>query len=274
MQIAKVQFIVWDKVYDFLIGDLDVKEKEWVLVNTKLGLELGQILSIIEKSEEELRLNSNNKEELKTIFRKANEDDINKVKNFDKQKVLQKCRELINKNDLNMKLIDVHSSYDASRLTFAFVSNGRVDFRELVRDLTSYFNKNIRLQQIGIRDEAKICGDYGHCGRQLCCKKFLGNNLSSITSDMAEVQQVAHRGSDRISGICGRLMCCLAYEELGYSELSKNLPPIGSKVDVDGEKGEVIGHNILKQIVKVKFSGVKKNDFIIKEVDINRNKSK
>ncbi|MEI6597356.1 MAG: regulatory iron-sulfur-containing complex subunit RicT, partial [bacterium] len=137
-----------------------------------------------------------------------------------------------------------------ARITFPFIADSRIDFRELVKDLTKHFSRSIRLQQIGIRDEARFCGDFGHCGRSLCCSRFLGD-LNSITSEMAELQQCVHRGSERISGICGRLMCCLSYEEDGYKKLAENLPPLDSQVKVEGRKGRVLARYILKQTVKV-----------------------
>jgi len=182
------------------------------------------------------------------------------------------CKKMASKHKLPMKLVDVHYSFDGSRLTFAFIADGRIDFRDLVKDLTRHFSRTIRLQQIGIRDEAKLIGDYGHCGRPLCCGRFL-KDLTSISSEMAEIQQVAHRGSERISGICGRLMCCLAYEENGYEELAKKLPAIGTRVDVDGKKGVIVGHHVLKQSVDVKFPGENgEKGSTVAEVDLNRSK--
>ena len=212
-------------------------------------------------------------EEMKPVLRVASEIDLKKVNNSkEKEEALKICRGLVKKYGLPMKLVDVCLSYDDSKMIFAFIAESRVDFRELVKDLTRHFNRNIRMQQIGIRDEAKIVGDYGHCGKPLCCRGFL-NDLVSITSDMAELQQCAHRGSDRISGICGRLMSCLSYEEKGYKELSRKMPPIGAKVAVNGKKGVIIGHNTLKQSVNVKFDTEKEDERpVIAEVDLNRNK--
>ena len=190
----------------------------------------------------------------------------------EKKEALEVCRKTKDRHDLPMKFIDVHYSFDGSRVTFAFIADGRIDFRELVKDLTRHFGKTIRLQQIGIRDEAKIMGDVGHCGQRLCCRGHL-KNLESITSEMADIQGCAHRGSDRISGVCGRLMCCLAYEQRGYEELVKNLPPIGAKVNVDGKRGIVVGHNPLKQAVKVEFQSDGENGGrVVVEVDLNRHK--
>src|SRR3989339_347796 len=215
MQIAQIQFSSWDKVYNFSFSDdLNVEINDSVVVKTELGMEIGVVVCILSEKE---------------------------------------IKEAKDKFNLSMKFIGVHFSFDGSRITFAFIADGRVDFRELVKELTRHFGRTIRLQQIGIGDEAKIMGDYGHCGKELCCRGHL-KNLCSITSEMAEIQQCAHRGSERISGICGRLMCCLAYDQCGYEQLSQKLPPMGIKVNVDGKRGVIVGHHILKQSVDVQFS--------------------
>ena len=172
-----------------------------------------------------------------------------------------------------LKLVGVNFSFDNSRVTFAFSAEGRVDFRELVKELTYHFNKSIRLNQIGTRDEAKTMGDCGPCGKSLCCKKFI-KDFSSITSEMAETQQVVHRGSSRISGICGRLMCCLAYEQQGYEEMCKKLPAVGTRVNVDGKRGVIVGHHVLKQSVDVEFDADKDGNAMVMEVDLNRHSKK
>jgi cell fate regulator YaaT (PSP1 superfamily) len=128
----------------------------------------------------------------------------------------------------------------------------------------------IRLTQIGIRDEAKMRGDCGHCGRELCCRGFI-RDFESITSEMAEAQQVVHRGSERISGVCGRLMCCLSYEQLGYREMAAKMPAIGQRVNVDGKRGVVAGVHVLKQTVDVEFTDQKEGRTLL-EVDLNRHK--
>ena len=150
-----------------------------------------------------------------------------------------------------MKLVDIHFSYDGKRITFAFIAEGRVDFRELVKDLTRKFQKSVRMHQIGVRDEARVAGDIGPCGRILCCKKILKGNYGGTTTEMAYAQQVAHRGLERLSGQCGRLKCCLKYELADYEELKKNLPAIDSIVKTSKGKGKVVGWEILKQVVKV-----------------------
>ena len=270
MTYAKVQFAPWDKVYSFSLGRAEVSTGDYVIVETELGFELGKLLSISKDVEA-----TDDKRELKPILRKATYDDIAKLPSQEKkEETLEYCRETIKKYDLPMKLVDLHYSFEGNRINFAFISDGRVDFRELVKELAAHFGVNIRLTQIGTRDEAKITGDCGPCGRGLCCRGFL-DEFSSITSEMAEAQQVVHRGSDRISGMCGRLMCCLSYEYEGYKEMAGQLPPIGTKVNVDGTRGVVVGHHILKQTVTVKISAEKEGerDTII-EVDINRHKKK
>jgi len=281
MRIAQIQFTPWDKLYYFDCNNLDLAVGDKVIVKTSMGTEVGEVAGFLDKIEKKDGCECPNKEEcaqkeereIKPIIRKANSSDLEK--NFDekdKDEILDYCKKLANKFELPMKLIDVHSSYDGSKLTFAFIAETRIDFRELVKDLTRHFNKTIRMQQIGIRDEAKIMGDCGSCGKPLCCRGFL-HNLSSITSEMADLQQCAHRGSDRLSGVCGRLKCCLAYEQRGYEDLAKNMPPIGAKVNVDGKRGVVISHHYLKQSVDVEFPPEKGEERGTKtEVDLNRNK--
>jgi len=270
MKYAQVQFAPWDKIYNFSLGKSEVSVGDFVIVETELGLELGKLLALSENVEPQ-----DEKREMKPIIRKADYDDVAKIPSPEKkEEALEFCREMIKKYDLPMKLVDIHFSYEGGRINFAFISDGRVDFRELVKDLAAHFGVSIRLTQIGTRDEAKVAGDCGPCGRGLCCRGFL-REFSSITSEMAEAQQVVHRGSERISGMCGRLMCCLSFEYEGYKEMAGKLPPIGTKVNVDGTRGMVVGHHILKQTVDVKISSDKEGgrDTLI-EVDINRHNKK
>jgi len=272
MLIAQVQFAPWDKVYNFSVGQLELSDGDYVVVETELGRELGKIVSIFNGQPED---NDSKDREIKPISRKANYDDIAGLPSAEKkEEAMIFCREMIERHKLPMKLVDVHFSFEGNRMNFAFISDGRVDFRELVKDLAAHFNVNIRLTQIGTRDEARATGDCVPCGRELCCRGFM-NEFSSITSEMAEAQQVVHRGSDRISGMCGRLMCCLSYEYEGYKDMAEKLPPIGTKVNVDGRRGVVVGHHVLKQTVDVKISSDKSDERgVIIQVDINRNKNK
>ncbi|MFA4942458.1 MAG: regulatory iron-sulfur-containing complex subunit RicT [Patescibacteria group bacterium] len=268
MKIVQIQFSPWDKKYNFINSEnISLKINDQVIVDTDLGLEIGEVVGFLKEPEEKT-------EELKPVVRLATTEDLDKVvSEKKKQEALVYCQELAEKYNLPMKLVDTHFALNGSRLNFAFAAEGRVDFRQLVKDLTTHFNTSIRLTQIGARDEARVNGDCGHCGRDLCCKKFI-KDFSSITSEMAEAQQVVHRGSDRISGMCGRLMCCLSYEYDGYQELAKKLPPIGAKVNVDGQRGEVLGHHVLKQSVDVKFPGEKGEGYVVVEVDLNRHNKK
>lgn len=270
MLIAQVQFAPWDKLYNFTLGGLDLKPGNHVIVKTELGTELGRVINILNDTD-----NQDDSREIKAILRLATYDDISQLPDPEKkEEVLDFCRDMIKKHGLPMKLVDVHFAYEGNRYNFAFIADGRVDFRELVKDLVARFNANIRLTQIGTRDEAKIMGDCGPCGRMLCCQGFL-SEFSSISSEMAEAQQVVHRGSERISGMCGRLMCCLSYEYEGYKELAGKLPPLGTRVNVDGTRGVVVGHHILKQTVDVKIAAEKADERdIVIEVDINRHKKK
>jgi len=251
MHIVEVQFTPWGRIYDFDAGETKVEVDDFVIVKTDLGTEIGKVVGVKEADRNE---SADVKIEIKPIFRRATTADMLKLKEKEGQKgeALSLCKKLIKKYNLSIKLIDVHFSFDGGRITFAFVADGRVDFRELAKDLTKYFQKSIRLQQLGIRDEAKISGDIGICGRHLCCQKFL-KDLGNITSDLADLQQVAHRGSDRLAGVCGRLMCCLAYEQKDYEELAKKLPAVGTVVRTDHGKGKVIGWHILKQSVDVRL---------------------
>lgn len=246
MKIIEVQFTPWGKIYDFDASQSEIKIGDFVIVKTDLGTDIGKAINIKEKAKTD--------KEIKPILRKATLSDIEKMEEKEKQKesALKICRNLAKKYSLPIKLIDVHFSFDGGRITFAFIADGRVDFRELVKDLTKQFQKSIRLQQLGIRDEAKIYGNIGMCGRGLCCRKFL-KNLGNVVSDLAELQQVDHRGSDRLSGICGRLMCCLEYERNFYEEIVKKLPAIGSIVSTKSGKGKVVGWHVLKQSVDVEL---------------------
>lgn len=274
MKIAQIQFAPWDKVYNFSAEDIKIKRGDYAVVETELGEELGKVLLIQERELKADELAGAEKA-LKAIKRIASLRDLDKIADNDKKNAaLEVCRDFVTKRGLDIKLVDVNFSFTGNRINFAFVADGRVDFRDLVKDLTSHFNAQIRLTQIGTRDEARFSGDCGPCGKILCCKGHV-REFFSITSDMAEAQQVVHRGSERISGMCGRLMCCLSFEYDGYKEMAGNLPPVGTKVNVDGARGVVVGHHILKQSVDVKFPGNKEGerDFVL-EVDINRHKKK
>lgn len=268
MLIAQVKFAPWDKPYKFSVGSLAVVAGDYVIVQTELGKDLGKIITIKEAAAATIEKNGL---ALKPLLKKADYDDIVGLPDASqKNSALKFCREMIKKHELPIKLIDVSFSLEGKRVHFAFTSETRVDFRELVKDLAAHFNAAIRLTQIGSRDETKITGDCGACGLGLCCQNFL-TEFSSITSEMAEAQQVVHRGSERISGMCGRLKCCLSFEYEGYKALAGELPPLGTSVNIEGIRGTVVGHHILKQTIEVRLPAERpdERDTTI-EVDVTR----
>ncbi|MFA5188033.1 MAG: regulatory iron-sulfur-containing complex subunit RicT [Patescibacteria group bacterium] len=249
MKIAEVQFNLWETPGQFLLNELDLKIGDYVIVETDTAVEIGKIIEIKEMDDKTAT------QSVTPISRKATLADLESLEKYEKSKeeTMDICKKMIIKNQLAMKLIDIHYSFDDKRITFAFIANGRVDFRPLVKDLTRQFQKNIRLQQLGVRDEAKIDGDIGACGIDQCCKTHL-KVLGNVSADQAQLQQVSHRGAERLSGICGRLKCCLRYENDLYKELSAKFPAIGSKVKTPRGKGEVVDWHILKQTVNVRLA--------------------
>ncbi len=177
-------------------------------------------------------------------------------KEIEKDLTLDFCKSELKKLGLAMKVIDARISLDGKQILFIFTSDGRIDFRELVKNLSLKFKKAIRMQQIGSRDEARKLGDCGVCGRSMCCIKAK-NNIPSITTDMARIQQIAHRGTERISGACGRLMCCLAYEAQSYREMLVGMPEMYSAIKTVEGDGTVIEVNALTQEIKVKLKSGK-----------------
>ena len=240
----------WDKEECFLADDVSVKTGDWVVIKTELGhLEAAPVTEVKEVSKDKVG------ESERSIVRPASLDDLEKVKekNKKKQQTLAECKQVVRKYNLPMKLVDCQFSFDGGKLIFAFTSETRVDFRDLVKELTRHFQKTIRLQQIGSRDETKQVGKLGPCGRILCCKAFL-DDLGNITTDLARIQHVEQRGSDRLSGACSRLKCCLNYEAQGYEECSVALPPIGSQIKTEsGQKGDVVSWNVLRHSVDVRL---------------------
>jgi len=190
-----------------------------------------------------------------SIIRKATERDLEMLAKNDEKKVeiLKLSKIEIKRLNLNMKLVDVHISLDGSNAVILFTADERVDFRELVKNLSKIFHRSVRMHQVGSRDEARKLGGCGVCGRDLCCLRFPGS-LPSISIDMARVQQVAHRGSERISGVCGRLMCCLSYEAPQYQQMLVGMPEVRSSVKTKDGKGEVIELNVLTGDVKIRMS--------------------
>ena len=262
MKIAKVQFYPWDnRTCDFSSGDYDLKIGDKVIAKTELGFEIGTV-----KDLENPKEITGEEEEIKTISRLATKEDFKNSKQEEKEKKEAKkyCKEKAKELNLTTKIVDTFFSFDRRHIIFTFIADSRVDFRELVRVLTTNFQKSIRMQQIGIRDEAKVIGGVGVCGRELCCRKVL-KVLTNIRSDLVKLQQLENKTSDRLSGACGRLMCCLAYEKNTYKECSKGIPQLGEQIKYDNKKGVVIARHILKRAVRVKDQ-----EGLITEVEIDK----
>lgn len=267
MQIIEVKFAPWDQQYYFKPEDssgnfLNLKKGNKVIVETAIGTDIGEVAET-----GELAVLPPDLTEIKSVERMATPADELKslTLNKDRKKLLEECKKVIKKHQLEMKMIDAHVSFDDKRITYAFIADGRIDFRDLVKDLIRKYQKSIRLQQIGVRDEAKVFGDIGSCGRKLCCTSFL-TELGNVSTDFAKTQQVAHRGSERLSGLCDRLKCCLRYEEGVYQELAKKFPPLGSKIKTKSGEGTVVDWHVLKGTVGVNIGNEQERSII--EVEI------
>ena len=247
-KVTGVRFKRPGKIYYFDPENIKLEQGMEVIVDTSMGDELGEVV-IAEKMVEDDRVT----EPLKKVVRIATEKDKKSKKEYKAKEpeALKICEEKIKKHGLPMKLVDVEYKFDGSKLIFYFTADGRIDFRELVKDLAAVFRTRIELRQIGVRDEVKRTGGNGICGRELCCCTFLGN-FETVSIKMAKEQNISLNPS-KISGNCGRLMCCLKYEQDVYSEKLSRLPKVGAIVKtVDGE-GEVVSIETLKESVRVKF---------------------
>lgn len=246
-KVIGVRFRTAGKIYFFDPLNFEIKRGDHVIVETARGIEFGTVMTGVTEVEDEKVV-----QPLKPVIRIANERDIeqeanNKVK---EKEAFRVCLEKIRKHELEMKLIDAEYTFDNNKVLFYFTADGRIDFRELVKDLAGVFKTRIELRQIGVRDETKIVGGIGICGRPLCCHSYL-SDFVPVSIKMAKEQNLSLNPT-KISGVCGRLMCCLKNEEETYEELNRRLPGIGDFVTTeDGLKGEVQSVNVLRQLVKV-----------------------
>jgi len=247
MKVVGVRFRKAGKVYYFDPLEFDIKQGSNVIVETARGVEFGYVVMGIKDLPEEKIT-----QPLKPVLRPATEEDV-KVQEANaarEKEAFKVCLEKIRKHNLEMKLIDSEYTFDNNKLLFYFTADGRVDFRELVKDLASVFKTRIELRQIGVRDETKILGGIGVCGRALCCHTYLSEFIP-VSIKMAKEQNLSLNPT-KISGVCGRLMCCLKNEEEAYEELNSHLPSVGEYVTTpDGLRGEVQSTSVLKQLVKV-----------------------
>lgn len=266
IKVIGVRFKKAGKIYYFSPAELLVKKGDYVIVETARGIEFGEcVIGIKEIKEEEIV------SPLKNVIRIADDKDINKHKeNKEKEEeALDICLNKIQEHKLDMKLIDVEYTFDNHKVIFYFTADGRVDFRELVKDLATIFKTRIELRQIGVRDEAKMVGGLGPCGRSMCCSTFLGD-FASVSIKMAKEQNLSLNPT-KISGICGRLMCCLNYEQSTYEDIRKRLPKVGSVVKTIDGTGDVVGNSIVKETVKVKLKRGDEEvieDFKIDEIEL------
>ncbi len=247
IKVIGVRFRTAGKIYFFDPLTFDIKRGDHVIVETARGIEFGTVVGDIREVEDDKVI-----QPLKPVLRIATERDVQQeATNKEKEKEAYKvCLEKIRKHGLEMKLIDAEYTFDNNKVLFYFTADGRIDFRELVKDLAAVFKTRIELRQIGVRDETKIMGGIGICGRPLCCHTHLSDFIP-VSIKMAKEQNLSLNPT-KISGVCGRLMCCLKHEEETYEELNKALPNVGDYVNTDdGLKGEVQSVNVLRQLVKV-----------------------
>lgn len=246
IEVAGIRFKRVGKIYYFSPDKLKLKAGDHVIVETSRGIEYGTVVIASKQvSEEEIV------PPLKKILRLATDEDKMRIaENKEKEKeAMALCQEKIQKHNLEMKLIDVEYTFDHNKILFYFSADGRVDFRELVRDLASVFKTRIELRQIGVRDEAKMMGGLGICGRQLCCSLFL-SDFEPVSIKMAKEQNLSLNPT-KISGTCGRLMCCLKNEQEAYESIIRNTPSVGSLVKTPDGKGQVTAVSPLKGVLTV-----------------------
>lgn len=261
--VVGVRFKKAGKIYYFSPGELDVKKNNNIIVETARGVEFGECVIAPKQIKEDEIVSP-----LKSVIRIATQEDIDRhSENKQKEEeAFNVCLEKIQQHDLKMKLIDVEYTFDNNKVIFYFTADGRVDFRELVKDLAAIFRTRIELRQIGVRDEAKMIGGLGPCGRTMCCSTFLGD-FAPVSIKMAKEQNLSLNPT-KISGICGRLMCCLNYEQETYEHIRIKLPKVDSVVDTPYGKGTVVSNSVVKESVKVKIKP-KDGDETIKEIPID-----
>ena len=252
-----VRFRTAGKVYYFDPGDVEYTQGQSVIVETARGIEYGIVMAANKAVAKEGVI-----QPLKKVIRLATKEDqeaerINKER---EKEAFRVCKEKIIKHNLEMKLVDVEYTFDNNKILFYFTSDDRVDFRELVKDLAAIFRTRIELRQIGVRDETKMCGGIGICGRGLCCNTFL-SDFQPVSIKMAKEQNLS-LNPIKISGICGRLMCCLQYEEESYQEIKSRLPEVGEIVMTPEGRGQILSINLLREQIKVAVEKKEKNKVI------------
>ena len=249
IKVIGVRFRKAGKVYYFDPAQMEIKMGDHVIVETARGIEFGEVVLGVREVDEKKVI-----QPLKSVIRMAtkNDEELERKNKEKEHEAFQICQEKIRKHELQMKLIDAEYTFDNNKLLFYFTADGRIDFRELVKDLAAIFKTRIELRQIGVRDETKILGGVGICGRPLCCHSYLSEFIP-VSIKMAKSQNLSLNPT-KISGICGRLMCCLKYEQECYDIMHKQMPTVGIEcVTVDGS-GVVIENNVITERTKVKVT--------------------
>jgi len=271
-EIVGIRFKKLGKIYFFDPDGMQLKKGQNAIVETARGLELGEVAVANRMMDEDKLISA-----LKKVIRIATEEDEKTfIENEKKAQEAQSvCEEKIKKHGLDMKLIDVEYTFDASKLLFYFTAEGRIDFRELVKELAAIYKTRIELRQIGVRDEVKMLGGYGMCGRELCCCNHL-SDLNPVSIKMAKEQGLSLNPS-KISGVCGRLMCCLKHEQEVYEDKVSRLPNVGALVKTPEGKGTVEDVQVLKELVTVRVEKGEeklKKTFSVQEIEILKNSKK
>jgi cell fate regulator YaaT (PSP1 superfamily) len=261
-KVVRIRFKPAGKVYDFDSGAFVLSRGDHVIVETEQGLGFGTV--VIPPATYGDSTEARSDRPLKKVFRLASKNDfLQREKNLEiEQRAYAYCLKCIKELALQMNLFSVENSFDASKLTFFFTSEGRVDFRQLVKMLVKKLGVRIEMRQVGIRNQAKMCGGMGRCGREICCSAFMGK-FEPVSIRMAKNQGLSLNPT-KISGQCGRLMCCLTFENKTYQHLKDKAPKIGKKVDTERGKGKVVRHNLISNKIRVKLE-----DGIEAEIDLS-----
>ncbi|MDQ0352638.1 cell fate regulator YaaT (PSP1 superfamily) [Alkalibacillus filiformis] len=249
LEVIGVRFKKAGKIYYFDPGDADLTTDDYVIVETVRGVEFGKVvISNKQVDEEDVVL------PLKKVIRIADDKDKLTISENNEMtdEAVRTCSDKIKEHQLDMNLVDAEFTFDRNKIIFYFTADGRVDFRHLVKDLAAVFKTRIELRQIGVRDEAKMLGGIGPCGRMLCCSTFLGD-FEPVSIKMAKDQNLSLNPA-KISGLCGRLMCCLKYENDMYEDAKQELPDIGESLTTSNGSGKVVGLNMLERLVQVELS--------------------
>lgn len=261
-QILTVRYGVLKNTADFIAPFNSLKKGDQVIIRSNRGIEFGEVVMHVKEIDDNSPV-----ENLGEVLRKATPDDKEKMGKIDNEMVpveFKFCQKKIKEHKLLMKLASVEHLYGTKKIIFYYLANGRIDFRELVKDLAKEYQARIEMKQIGVRDEARLLADYEHCGRELCCRSYL-KNLEPVTMKMAKNQK-ATLDPSKISGRCGRLMCCLRYEDKVYEELKNSMPKKGSVVKTTKGIGEVVNYDVLQQQVVIEAENGNRQSVSVSEV--------